>query len=138
MFSKLCKLNLVILTSFLIIKFSISEILKVKNLYKSFNILDWKRQPKVKNAFDNLSVEFDSSSINVLIGFSGAGKSTFLKLITGIYEPSKGEIVRSYPDSLENSIILDQHFYMSYNLDSSLEEILNSLPDKSKLGMFVF
>jgi ABC-2 type transport system ATP-binding protein len=41
-------------------------------------------------ALDNLSCIIPKGSIYGLVGSNGAGKSTFLRLITGIYSPDKG------------------------------------------------
>lgn len=43
-------------------------------------------------ALDNLSCNIDAGSIYGLIGSNGAGKSTFLRLMAGIYKPSAGKL----------------------------------------------
>ena len=43
-------------------------------------------------ALDNLSCTISKGSIYGLVGSNGAGKSTFLRLISGIYRPMSGEI----------------------------------------------
>jgi len=43
--------------------------------------------------FDNVNLKFLSGNCYGIIGANGAGKSTFLKLLTGELEPNKGEIV---------------------------------------------
>ncbi|PID51534.1 MAG: hypothetical protein CR960_00310 [Pasteurellales bacterium] len=40
----------------------------------------------------NVSLEFKEGSVNYLVGESGAGKSSLLKLITGDFYPTKGEV----------------------------------------------
>lgn len=44
-------------------------------------------------ALDNLSCQIPSGCIYGLVGSNGAGKSTFLRLISGIYRPKDGEIL---------------------------------------------
>ena len=44
-------------------------------------------------AVDNLSLELKSGEILGLIGDNGAGKSTVLKLITGVLRPTRGEML---------------------------------------------
>ncbi len=39
-----------------------------------------------------LSVDFNVGEITFIVGGNGSGKSTFLKLITGLYSPSSGQI----------------------------------------------
>ena len=43
--------------------------------------------------FDNVNLKFLNGNCYGIIGANGAGKSTFLKLLTGEIEPNKGEIV---------------------------------------------
>ncbi|MCC7051318.1 MAG: ATP-binding cassette domain-containing protein, partial [Bacteroidia bacterium] len=43
--------------------------------------------------FDNVSIKFNSGSCYGLIGANGAGKSTFLKILSGEIEPQKGIVV---------------------------------------------
>ncbi|MDN5341433.1 MAG: lantibiotic transport system ATP-binding protein [Oceanotoga sp.] len=59
-------------------------ILKTNNLCKSF-----KKQKIVKN----ISISVKENTIYGLLGPNGAGKSTFLKMLTGILNPTSGEII---------------------------------------------
>lgn len=61
----------------------IEYILKTSNLSKSYHGVD---------AISNVSVLLASGKIYGLIGQNGAGKSTFMRLITGLSFPSNGEI----------------------------------------------
>lgn len=55
-------------------------------------------------ALDDLSCEIGAASIYGLIGSNGAGKSTFLRLIAGIYKPDKGTLM------YDNLPIYGNHF----------------------------
>ena len=57
--------------------------LALRGISKSF--------PGVK-AVDNVSVDFYPAKIHALMGENGAGKSTVMKIITGIYQPDSGEM----------------------------------------------
>jgi len=43
--------------------------------------------------FKNLSLTIKSKEKVALVGFSGSGKSTFINLILGVFQPSKGNII---------------------------------------------
>lgn len=47
--------------------------------------------PGVK-ALDNVHFQLRQGEIHALMGENGAGKSTFIKIITGVHEPNEGEI----------------------------------------------
>lgn len=59
--------------------------IKVTNLTKIF-------APGGGRAVDNVSFELSAGSINCIIGTSGCGKTTTLKMINRLIEPSSGEI----------------------------------------------
>jgi branched-chain amino acid transport system ATP-binding protein len=59
-------------------------ILQVKNLTMNFGGL---------RALDSLDLEVHDGQIAALIGPNGAGKTTFFNCITGIYKPTKGEML---------------------------------------------
>lgn len=43
--------------------------------------------------FEDVNIKFTKGNCYGLIGANGAGKSTFLKILSGEIEPNKGEIV---------------------------------------------
>ena len=70
---------------------------KVYKLYKNdkqrFRAIFNKRiKPKLKKATDNVSFTIKEGESVALFGRNGAGKSTILKMITGVAYPSSGEI----------------------------------------------
>lgn len=58
--------------------------IEIKNLTKKFK----DNEP----AIDNLTLDIEKGKITGLIGPDGAGKTTLIRLITGLLEPTKGEI----------------------------------------------
>jgi len=52
-----------------------------------------KRFDSGQEALKELSVSFDEGSMTFLTGHSGAGKSTFLKLLLGLDRPTRGQIL---------------------------------------------
>src|ERR1043166_9743919 len=77
--------------------------LELRNISKSF--------PGVR-ALDDVSLTFRPGEIHGLMGENGAGKSTAIKIMTGIYQPDAGEIffngepvtLADYRDSLARGI----------------------------------
>lgn len=59
-------------------------LLKVNNLSKSFGGL---------KAVSNLNINIENGELIGLIGPNGAGKTTIFNLLTGVYEPTTGEIL---------------------------------------------
>ena len=46
-----------------------------------------------KVLFQNVQIEFKDDNCYGIIGANGAGKSTFLKILDGRIEPTKGEVI---------------------------------------------
>ena len=63
-------------------------ILDVKQLTMNFGGL---------RALDNVDLDVHQGEIVALIGPNGAGKTTFFNCITGIYDPSGGDVLISAP-----------------------------------------
>ncbi len=60
------------------------EILKVQNVEYIYE--------GTTNGIRNISFEANEGDLIAVVGKNGAGKSTFLNLLSGIYQPQKGEI----------------------------------------------
>lgn len=65
-------------------------ILSVKNLTKNFGGLC---------ANSNINMEVEKDELVGLIGPNGAGKTTLFNMLTGVYEPSEGEIIIDFDGS---------------------------------------
>jgi ribose transport system ATP-binding protein len=89
-------------------------------------------------AVDNVSLDFYPGKIHALMGENGAGKSTVMKIITGIYQPDSGEMSfhgkrlapRSYRESLAMGIDI-VHQEIQIVPDASVAE--NIMLDKLSL-----
>ena len=61
-----------------------------------------------KALFEDVNIKFTEGNCYGLIGANGAGKSTFLKILTGEIEPTKGEIILTPGQRL--SFLKQDHF----------------------------
>ena len=87
-------------------------------------------------AINNLSMHVDKGEIVSLIGPNGAGKTTVFNVVTGVYEPTNGEVF------LNDNLIISNHphgkmkkLYAGENADK-YPHVISKTPDKiTKLGM---
>ena len=63
--------------------------IEVKNLVKIYDD---------KKVIDDVSFKVENGETLAIVGFSGSGKSTILKLICGLTEKDSGEIITSKGD----------------------------------------
>lgn len=88
-------------------------------------------------AVDNLCLDVNENEIVALIGPNGAGKTTAFNAITGVHEPTNGEIsfmgktiIRNHPQGKMKKL-----FKGDYG-EKFLGQVLNPTPDKiTKLGL---
>ncbi|HHV31317.1 MAG TPA: ABC transporter ATP-binding protein [Clostridiales bacterium] len=78
--------------------------IEVKNLTKHF---------EDKTALDKISFHIPSGSLFGLVGSNGAGKSTFLRTLAGIYSPDGGQILVDGAEPFENSTVKSRLFFIS-------------------------
>lgn len=109
--------------------------LKLTNISKSF--------PGVK-ALDDVSIEFGEGEIHALLGENGAGKSTAMKIICGVYKPDIGSIVfngkklviNSFIEALKNEItIVNQEIQVLSNRTLTENIMLDKMPTFKKSGI---
>lgn len=106
------------------------KILSVKNIVKDFENL---------NVLSQISFDIDYGKIVSIIGKSGCGKTTLLKILAGLIEPTSGNIDKQYKNigyipqnlgllpwrNVEDNIRLSLELTGSNNMDVS--DILNML-----------
>ena len=63
--------------------------IRVENLTKEFD---------GRKVLDNISFTVEQGEVLSIVGFSGSGKSTVLKLISGLLEKDSGEIITTGGD----------------------------------------
>ena len=99
--------------------------------------------PGVK-ALDNVSVSFNSGQVHALLGENGAGKSTFIKIIAGVYKPDRGKILFNNQIYEVDSPLeaLQKGIYTVYQEPQVIPQatvaenmMLNNLPRKGRMGI---
>lgn len=73
-----------------------------------------------RKLFQNVSIKFIEGNCYGIIGANGAGKSTFLKILSGEQEPSEGEVIISPGQSLS---VLKQDQFL-YQEETVLQTVL--------------
>ena len=61
-----------------------------------------------RSLFENVNLKFSKGCCYGIIGANGAGKSTFLKVLSGELEPSKGEVTKDKTERI--SVLQQNHF----------------------------
>ena len=124
------KANLNFANSYVDKKFDFKDSIKFNNV--SFNY------PERKNTISNLSLKILKNTIVGIKGETGSGKSTFIKLLMNLLEPSSGiiEIDRSPLKSIKNSWsakigYIPQNFYI---LDDTFLENIVFSEDKKEVN----
>ena len=123
----------------------------------NFNKIKFKFSGSDKYVIDNLDFKIKKNDFIGIFGESGAGKSTFLNILTGLIKPSSGDIfcdnnsifsdVISWQTNLgyisQNIFLLDDTIKknISFTLDVTLSEkdnlYINSLINSLKLDQFI-
>lgn len=89
-----------------------------------------------KNApiFENFNLEIDTDSICSLVGASGCGKTTLLKLVSDLEKPSSGKVLKSEKERGAVSYLFQEtRLLRSQTTFSNLDIVLsNSISDKNE------
>jgi ABC-2 type transport system ATP-binding protein len=81
--------------------------INVKNLKKSFEGLE---------AVNGVTVQIRKGSIYGLLGSNGAGKTTFLKMLAGIYKPDSGNVLIDEESVFENVKLKEKMIFLADSL----------------------
>ncbi len=68
-----------------------AQLNRINNL--RFDSVSFKHQSANRNALENISFETHSGETIAFVGPSGAGKTTLVKLLVGLYHPSGGQVL---------------------------------------------
>ena len=69
------------------------DINEVKTFDIEFKNVCFKYPNQENYALENINLKIKNNEKLAIVGFNGAGKSTFIKLLTRLYEPTSGEIL---------------------------------------------
>ena len=91
-----------------------------------------------RTLFEDVNIKFNKGCCYGIIGANGAGKSTFLKVLSGELEPSKGEVTKEKTERL--SVLKQDHFaYEEYTvLDTVImgnQELYSIMKEKNEIYM---
>ena len=78
--------------------------IEVKNLSKRFETI---------KAIDNISAHIEEGHVFGLIGTNGAGKSTFMRMLSGVLKPDEGKILIDGEPVYDNPPVKEKIFYIS-------------------------
>lgn len=78
--------------------------IEVTNISKSFDDI---------KAIDNVNARIEEGHVFGLIGTNGAGKSTFMRMLSGVLKPEAGEILIDGEPVYDNPAIKEKIFYIS-------------------------
>ena len=86
--------------------------------------------------FEDVNIKFTKGNCYGLIGANGAGKSTFLKVLSGEIEPSKGEVTMDKGERL--SVLKQDHFaFEEYKVIDTVimgnQELYNIMKEKEAI-----
>lgn len=94
-------------------------------------------------ALKNLNCEIPEACIYGLVGSNGAGKSTFLRLISGIYRPDSGEVTFDGKPVYENPevkkkilYVPDELYFLPQSNMTRMAELYNSIYDSFNYERF--
>ena len=76
------------------------NIIKIKNMTKNF---------KDKKLFNEFSLEIEEKSVHAIVGPNGSGKTSLLRILTGLYKKDSGEVMvgGTYSMLLENDYLYE-------------------------------
>ena len=89
-----------------------------------------------RTLFEDVNIKFNKGCCYGIIGANGAGKSTFLKVLSGELEPSKGEVTKEKTERL--SVLKQDHFaFEDYTVMDTVimgnQELYNIMKEKDAI-----
>lgn len=98
--------------------------IEVKNISKAFD---------GKTVLDNISFDVKKGECVALMGESGIGKTTLLRILAGLEKPDSGEII--FRENAKKTFVFQENRLLENK--SVLENILSVAPDKERALYFL-
>lgn len=118
----------------------------LNNQAKKYQVNDFKRSIKLKNVnfsypnkkeiFNNLNVEIEKGDRIAIVGKSGSGKSTFLDILVGFFNPHSGNFIIDDKQYLFNEVYRMNLFgYVYQNINILNDTILKNLTYSNNINL---
>ena len=79
--------------------------IRIENLGKTFDT-----KQGYEKVFEGIDITVESGSFTCLLGKSGSGKSTLLNIVTGVLDPTEGQVRFEKPDASDDDVTLGHVF----------------------------
>lgn len=118
----------------------------INNKNKKYEINDFKKHIKLKNVnfsypnkkeiFKNLNVEIEKGDRIAIVGKSGSGKSTFLDILVGFFNPNSGQfIIDDVQYSFDEVYRMNLFGYVYQNINILNDTILKNLTYSNNVNL---
>ena len=99
-------------------------------------VIDVELRFTTKVLFQNVNIEFTGDNCYGIIGANGAGKSTFLKILDGTIEPTKGEVIIGKDERI-STLVQNHNAFDDYNVIDTVimgnKELYSIMKEKERL-----
>ena len=87
-----------------------------------------------RTLFEDVNIKFNKGCCYGIIGANGAGKSTFLKVLSGELEPSKGEVTKEKTERL--SVLKQDHF--AFEEYTVMDTVIMGNDELYKINLYMY
>ena len=88
-----------------------------------------------RTLFEDVNIKFNKGCCYGIIGANGAGKSTFLKVLSGEIEPSKGEVTKEKVRIVQDADYIYREEIAKAGLDKGLGQYFAGLTNMRSVGV---
>ena len=77
-----------------------------------------------KNLLEKLTIDIVDTPVTIIHGPNGAGKTTFIKLLYGIYKPTKGFINKCFKENIIKTFVFQNPIYLNQSVYENLMHVI--------------